>query len=48
MIGLFKIGVKYTEKEKQAYSDSNVIIKESLTAIKTVTAYGGQGKELAK
>ncbi|CAF3512044.1 unnamed protein product [Rotaria sp. Silwood1] len=43
-----QVGTAYTAREKTAPTSSNAIVKESLTAIKTVTAYGGQQKELKK
>ncbi|CAF2588564.1 unnamed protein product [Rotaria sp. Silwood2] len=43
-----RVGATYTSKEKDSSVNSNAIVKESLTAIKTVTAYGGQRKELTK
>jgi hypothetical protein len=37
---------KYTRKETAAYSQANAIVHEVLSAIRTVTAFGGQRREL--
>ncbi|CAF5030238.1 unnamed protein product, partial [Rotaria magnacalcarata] len=43
---LIRVIVRYTAKELKAYSKANAIAQEVLGAIRTVTAFGGQNKEI--
>lgn len=39
---------KYTARETAAYNRANAIVHEVLLAIRTVTAFGGQRRELER
>ena len=42
---LGKLGATMTAKELKAYAKAGAVAEEVLTAIRTVTAFGGQKKE---
>ena len=45
---LIKIQTGYAEKEMKAYETAGATAEEALSAIRTVTAFGGQQKEIDK
>ncbi len=45
---LIQVMVKFTVLELKAYSTANSIVQEVLGAIRTVTAFNGQAKEIER
>ena len=48
VIFLIQIIVKFAGKEGNVYSQTSAVAHEALSAIRTVTAFGGQKKEEAR
>lgn len=45
---LLQSGSKFTSKELSAYAKAGAIAEEVLSSIRTVVAFGGQQKEIAR
>ncbi|XP_076811710.1 ATP-dependent translocase ABCB1-like [Clavelina lepadiformis] len=48
IVALFKLDSIYSNKELDAYSSAGAIAEQTIAAIRTVTAFGCQGRQLSK